>query len=50
MFPDTQVKQLIALNAHFNWLLKPRISFAIHLRETRAGFAAVNIAIVSEID
>ena len=39
-----------ALKARCDWLLKPRISFAIHLREKRAGFASENIRIVAEIN
>lgn len=28
--------------AHFDWLLKPRISFTIHLRATCARYAGIN--------
>ena len=38
------------LKARCDWLLKLRISFAIHLRENRAGFASENIVIVAGIN
>ena len=40
------LKQWIALKARSDWLLNLRISFAIHLRATRVGFALENIASV----
>ena len=38
--------QWIALKAHSDWLLKLRISFAIHLRTTCTGFASKTVVIV----
>ena len=41
----------MALKAHSDWLLKVvEIPFAIHLRGTRARFAAENIIIVSGVN
>lgn len=37
------LKQLIALKARSNWLLKLQISFALHFRATRVGFAPENL-------
>ena len=41
--------QWIALKAHSDWLLKLRISFAIHLRTTCTGFAPKTVVIVAGI-
>ena len=41
--------QWIALKAHSDWLLKLRISFAIHLRTTSTGFAPKTVLIVAGI-
>ena len=41
--------QWIALKAHSDWLLKLRISFAIHLRTTCTGFASKSVVIVAGI-
>ena len=41
--------QWIALKAHSDWLLKLRISFAIHLRTTCTGFASKTVVIVAGI-
>lgn len=38
--------QWIALEVHSDWLFKIRISFAIHLRATCAGFAPKNILFI----
>ena len=38
--------QRITLKVRSHWLLKLGISFAIHIRATRAGFAPENIVIV----
>lgn len=37
------LKQLIALKARSNWLLKLQISFALHFRAARVGFAPENL-------
>ena len=44
------LKLWIALKARSDWLLNLQISFAIHLRATRVGFALENIAIVAGIN
>ena len=41
--------QWIALKAHSDWLLKLRISFAIHLRATCTGFVPTTVVIVAGI-
>ena len=41
------LKQWIALKGHYDWPVKLRISFAIHLRATRERFAPVNIVIIA---
>ena len=41
--------QWIALKAHSDWLLKLRISFAIHLRATCTEFAPKTVVIVAGI-
>ena len=41
--------QWIALKTHSDWLLKLRISFAIHLRATCTGFAPKTVVIVAGI-
>ena len=38
-----------SLKAHSDWLLKLRISFAIHLRATCTGFAPKTVVIVAGI-
>ena len=44
------LKQWMALEARSDWLLNLRLSFAIHLRSTCAGFAPENIMIVAGIN
>ena len=34
---------------HSDWLLKLRISFAIHFRETRLRFVPKNVVLVAEL-
>lgn len=41
------LKQSIAWKVRYDWLLKPRISRAIQLRATRAGFTPENVVIVA---
>ena len=45
-----KLKQWIASKACSDWLLKLRISFAIHLRATRVWFVPENIVIVIRMD
>ena len=44
------LKQWIALNGCADWLLKLRISFAIHLRAIRVEFAPENVVIFAGIN
>ena len=43
-------KQWVALNSHADWLLKLRISIAIHLRAICVEFAPENVVIFAEIN
>lgn len=38
-----------SIEGAFDWLLKPQISFAIHLLATRVGFAPENNKIIAEM-
>ena len=45
-----KLKQWIALKSRCDWLFKLKISYALHLRATCAGFALENIVIVAGIN